>query len=48
MQLFLIAPAIVYLIYCCKMKMIVALVALIAICVGYTVALHVEYELTSL
>lgn len=48
MQLFLIAPAIVYLMYRFKMRMIVILVALTAICVGYTVALHVQHELTSL
>lgn len=48
MQLFVVAPAIVYLLYRFKAKMIIVLVALISICVGYTVALYVEYELTTL
>ena len=48
MQLFLIAPAITYLIYRFKTKMIAVLVVLIGINVVYTVVLHVEHEFTTL
>ena len=48
MQLFLIAPAIVYLIFRFKIKIIAALVALIAVCIGHTVSLYVDHNFTTL
>lgn len=48
MQLFIITPAIVYLIHRFKVKTIIALVAVIMACAWYTIHLHVKYNLSIL
>lgn len=48
MQLFLVAPFIIYLIYRFKMKMIIMSILLVIGCIGCTLAVHLQYELKSL
>lgn len=48
MQLFFISPAIVYFIYRFKRNALYVLSLLVFGCVGYTLAIHVQYNLSNL